>query len=96
MERTLTGTTTPDQNGPGSNGTIGVLHILQSSRIGASPSDEIKSYLGYSLIENVLLLCRDALGVIYSPSRLGSNTRVSQKFYNILVISKSVTTCSQT
>ena len=31
-------TTTPSQSGPKSNGNEGVLHILQSSKTGASPS----------------------------------------------------------
>ena len=34
---TLSGTTTPGQSGPGSNGNEGVVHIPQSSRTGASP-----------------------------------------------------------
>ena len=39
IDATLTGTTTPTQSGPGSNGTEGVLHIPQNPRVGASPSD---------------------------------------------------------
>ena len=41
------------QSGPGSYGTEGVLHISQSSSItGASPSDSLESYPGYSLGES--------------------------------------------
>ena len=40
IDRTLSGTTTPGQSGPGSNGNKGVLCIPQSSCItGASPVD---------------------------------------------------------
>ena len=34
-------TTNLDQSGPGSNGNKGVLHIPQSSRIEASPSNAV-------------------------------------------------------
>ena len=40
----LTGTTTPGQSGYESNGKEGVLHIPQSSRTVASPSDGLVSY----------------------------------------------------
>ena len=49
IKETLTGTITPGQNEPGSNGNEGVLYILFYSRIGASPSDSLMSYPGYSL-----------------------------------------------
>ena len=39
---TLTGSTTPDQSGPKSNGNEGVLH-----RTGTSPSDTVVSYQGH-------------------------------------------------
>ena len=39
----LTGTTTVCQNSPGSNGNEKLLHILQSSRNGASPSGVVWS-----------------------------------------------------
>ena len=65
------GATTLKQSGPGSDDNEWVLHIPQSSCItGTSPSDCLVSYLGYSL-EGVLLFCRKAVGVFYSPSRLG-------------------------
>ena len=40
---TLTGTTAPGQNRPGSNGNEGVFHIPQRSRTGALPSDGLVS-----------------------------------------------------
>ena len=56
---------------PGSDGNEGVLHIPQSSSItGTSPSNCLVSYLGDSL-GRVLHLCREAVCVFYSPSRLG-------------------------
>ena len=40
----LVNSTTLSQSGPGSNGNEGVLHIPQSSRTGASPSDAIECH----------------------------------------------------
>ena len=45
IDRTLSGTTTPDQIGPGSDCNKGVLHIPQSSSIGASISNGLVSNL---------------------------------------------------
>ena len=71
INRTLSGATIPGQSEPGSDGNKGVLRIPQSSSItGASPSDCLVSYLGHSL-SGVLPLYREAVGVFYSPSRLG-------------------------
>ena len=47
----------------------GVLHIPQSSKTGTSSSDDFVSYPGH--LFGVLPFCRDAVGVLYSPSRLG-------------------------
>ena len=50
MNRTLSGVTTPDQNGPESNANKGVLCIPQSSSItGTSPSDCLVSYARHKL-----------------------------------------------
>ena len=50
INRTLSGTTTKSQSGPGSDGNKGVLSIPQSSSItGASPSDCSVSYPGHLL-----------------------------------------------
>ena len=54
IDRTLSSTNTSDQSGPGSNGNEEVLHIPLSS----------------SIIGRGLPLCRDAVGVFYSPIRL--------------------------
>ena len=67
IDRTLSGATTQDQNGPGSDSSEGVFHIPQtSSTIGTSPSDCLVSYRCW-----VLPLCWEAVGVFYCPSRLG-------------------------
>ena len=48
--RPLSGATTPDQSGPGSDGNKGVLRIAQSTSItGTSPSDCLVSYPGHTL-----------------------------------------------
>ena len=52
IDGTLTNTTTPGQNRPGSNDVHGMLHIPQSSKTGASPSDNLMSYPGHSLEES--------------------------------------------
>ena len=46
---TLSGAYTAGQNRPESNGNERVLHIPQSSKAWASPSDYLMSHLGYSL-----------------------------------------------
>ena len=50
---TLLGATTPNQNGPESNGNEGVLHIPQNSWTGASPSDGFVLYPGHSLVRGL-------------------------------------------
>ena len=67
IDGTLTSTTTPGLCGPGSNANKGVLHIPQSSRTAALPSDAIST----TLVGEVLPLCRDAVDVFYSSSQLG-------------------------
>ena len=53
MDRTLSGATTSEESGPGSNGNEGVLRIPQSSSItGTSPSDCLVSYPGHLLGES--------------------------------------------
>ena len=67
----LTGTTTSGQNGPKNNGNEGVLYIHQSFRTGVSPSEGLVSYPGHSSWEgDILPLCRDAVGIFYSPDWL--------------------------
>ena len=54
-----TGTTTPGQSRPGSNGNDGVLHIPKSLKPGAWPSDSLVSYQGHI-----------GWGIFYSPRQL--------------------------
>ena len=73
IDRTLSGTTTPGQSGPGSNGNEGVLHIPQSFSItGTSPSDCLVSYPGH-LLGGLTLLQRCSRCILPPTSRL-SNT----------------------
>ena len=75
IDRALSGATTPGKSGPGSNGSEEILCIHQSSSItGISPSDCFMSYPGHSL-GGVLPLCRGAVCVFYSLSRLGNSTK---------------------
>ena len=72
IDRTLSSATNPRQSEPGSGGNEGVL----SSITGTSPSDCLVSYPRHSLRDRerwggVLPLCRDAVSVFYSLSRLG-------------------------
>ena len=58
-----------------------MLHIPQSSSITEiSPSDCLASYTGHSLQGWGLPLCRDAVGVIYSPSLLGNNANIGSRW----------------
>ena len=58
-------------SGPVSDSNEKVLCIPQSSSITGTWSwDCLVSYPGH-LLEGVLPLCRDAIGILYSPSRLG-------------------------
>ena len=67
----LSGATPPGQCGPGSDGNEGVLRFPQSSSAAeTSPSDCLVSYQDTRL-GGVLPLCRGAVSVFYSPSRLG-------------------------
>ena len=72
IDRALSGATTPGQSGPGSDSNERVLRISQSSSITrTSPSDCLVSYPGHSFAEEwVLALCREAVRVFYSPSKL--------------------------
>ena len=55
-DRILSVATSPGQNGPRSNGNEGVCYILQISKIEASPSDVLLSYLRHSLVGETQLV----------------------------------------
>ena len=62
--RNLSGTTTPSQSQPESDGSEGVLCVPQSSNVtGVSPSDCLMSYQDTCWGGDFLPLCRDAVGV---------------------------------
>ena len=85
IDRILSGVTTPGQSGPGSDSNERVLRIPQSSSItGTSPSDCLVLYPGYSFGVGVLPLYREAVGVFYSPSRLGKSS--AECFHNPYLI----------
>ena len=84
IERTLSGAIISGQSGYRSDGTEGVLHIPQSTSItGASLSDCLVSYPGHTLGQ-VLPFCREAVGVFYSPSRLGHFKPKMPGFYYLV------------
>ena len=69
--------TTFSQSGPGSYGNEEILHIPQSSRTWASLSGRLESYPGHLLeMERVLPLCRDAIGIFYSPCQKSWYSRI--------------------
>ena len=72
-DRTLPANTNLGQSGPGSNSNKKVLYVAQSSRTGRSILGDLVSYPRLSLWGGVMVLpgCRDAVGVDYSPRRLG-------------------------
>ena len=60
--------TTPSKSRPGSNGNEWLLHITQSSRVGASWLDYLMSSSGHLVqFGEVLPLYKDAIGVFYNP-----------------------------
>ena len=91
IDRTLSGATTPGQSVPGSNGNEGMFCIHQSSSITeTSPS----KYTVHSL-EKILLLCKDALSVFYSPSWLGKPSPCLLQLYKTTIKTRDITTYLQ-
>ena len=68
IDRTLTGTTTSGQSEPESNDNEGVFHSPQSFRIVVYHI--VLCYIQDTRWVGVLPLCRDAVGIFYSLSRL--------------------------
>ena len=75
IDRILTGTTSHGLSGPGSNDNEGVIHVPIRYMSGASPSDDLFSYLRHSVGEGSPRLCKGAVGVFYSPNRVGQLVR---------------------
>ena len=81
----LSGVTNLGQSGLGSDSNEAGLHIPQSSGITeTSPSDCLVIYQGH-LLESVLPLCREAVGVFYSPSRRGTRFVDDLPNFNIYI-----------
>ena len=79
VDTTLSGVTTPGQSETGSDSNAGVLRISQSSNITrTSPSDCLVSYPGNTLGMSYSL-CRDAVGIFYSPTRLSKTMKKKRK-----------------
>ena len=92
IDRTLSGATIPSQCGPGSDDNEGVLHIPQISSITGTTPSEFR-VISRTLVDGVLHLCREAVGVFYSPRRLGKNDRQSVKLSVIFFLqNKSILT----
>ena len=70
IDVTQIGTTTPGQSGPGNNGYEGVLYIPQNSLLELDHQMQF-SVISRTLVRGILLLCKDAIGIFYSPIRLG-------------------------
>ena len=89
IDKTLSDVTTQGQSGCGSDGNEGVPRIPQSSSItGTSPSDFLVSYLGHSL-RGVLSLCKQAVGVFYSPSQLGNHQCQEKELRHVVMVAPS-------
>ena len=73
---TLSDATSQGQSEPGSNDNKWVLCNLQRI-IGGSLSDCLVLYSGHSF-GVILPICRDAVGVFHSPSRVGHRTLVEE------------------
>ena len=83
FDPSISGATTPSQNGPGSNDNEEVLCIPQSSSI-----SEASHYHNMTLFRGISLLCRDAVRVFCSPSRMVSthlNLRLSNHTQSELI-----------
>ena len=89
IDRILSGAITPSQSGPGSDGNERVLGIPQILTITvASSSDCFVSYQD-ARWNGVLSLCRDAVGIFYSPSRQGWDLtdKMKRSFFQAAVTS---------
>ena len=69
IDKTLSGTTTLGLSGPGSNGNEGVLYIYPKYQYYWNLTIRLFSVISRTLVGGILPLCRDAVGVFYSPHR---------------------------
>ena len=73
IDGTRSGSTSPDQSGPGSDGNQGILHIPHSCRTGGSPSNSFVLYLEHLLVERSLTPLQRFSQCILQPNQLGYN-----------------------
>ena len=71
IDRTLSGATPPGRSRLGSDGSKGVFRIAQKFQHFWSLTTRLFSVISRTLVEGVLRLCRNAVCVFCSPSRLG-------------------------
>ena len=71
IDRTLSGFTTLGQSRSGSNGNEWVLHILQISKVGTSPSYCLISYPGYLLVKRGYPFVQRCSWCILQPLKTG-------------------------
>ena len=83
IDRILSGATTPSHSEPGSDSNEGVLCIPNTPAL-LVPHHQIVSCLIQDTRWGVLPVCRDAIGVFYSPSRLGND----KNSWNHITVSK--------
>ena len=76
------------QSGSGNNSYKRILHILQSSKTGGSPSDEVYFHI-QDTCWRVLLLGRDTIAIFYSSSQVSCI-----KYSNQILIICTVVECS--
>ena len=69
--RTLSGATNPGQSGPGSDGNEGDTPHSPKLQITEASLTDCLTSIQETRWGKVLLLCRDAVGVFYSPSWVG-------------------------
>ena len=73
-DKTLSGAFTPDQSGPESDGNKEVVRIPSKFQHYWSLTIRLFSFISRTLVGGVLTLCRDVVGVFYSPNSLGLTT----------------------
>ena len=101
IERALSGATIPGQSGPGSDDNEGVLHIPQSSRTGALPSDCLVFYPGHMLEGCLTPLQKCDRGTLSSqptgagPFRYKRITKFHPRRPDQEFIDKKIRTCHQ-
>ena len=85
IDRALSGATTLDQSGTGSNGNEGVLRMPKSPSITWTSLSDCQMQDTHLVMVGVLPLCRSPVSVFYKPSRRGIN---HWELFNIKILFK--------